>query len=114
MMAADSTYPRGFNPVLRNCLPGSRERARPYSRMSEPAPVKYHFTDFSRSVRIPAEAKGAGRLALGTVGGDREVPELSNDIPYDPCKVDVFILGNVFRRRISDVSRICTNVEPSC
>ena len=41
---------------------------------------------------------------VGEDGRDQEVPELSDDIPYDPFKVDIFIIGNLFRRMFYDVS----------
>jgi len=37
-------------------------------------------------------------LVLGLAGRDREVPELSDEVPYDPFKVDIFTIGNVLRR----------------
>lgn len=36
-------------------------------------------------------------------GRDDTVPELSCYIPYDPFKVDIYILGNIFRETIYDV-----------
>ncbi|KAI8984970.1 hypothetical protein BD414DRAFT_578722 [Trametes punicea] len=57
-------------------------------------PLKYYYVDFGISTRfMPDEAS---KLVLGTEGLDRHVPELSNEVPYDPFKVDVFILGNLF------------------
>ena len=44
------------------------------------------------------------KLATGGYGRDQEVPELSFEDQYDPFKVDIFILGNVFRKEVLDVS----------
>ena len=35
---------------------------------------------------------------LGIAGRDRDVPELSKNVPYDPFKVDIFTIGNVLLR----------------
>ena len=37
---------------------------------------------------------------LGTDGLDSDVPELSSKVPYDAFKVDIFILGNLFRKEL--------------
>lgn len=100
LMDADSLYPEGFHPLLTDFLPDGTTIARPYTRASAPTPVRYYFVDFGMSARIPRDAP---RLVLGEEGADREVPELSNTVPYDPFKADTFILGNVFRRTIHDV-----------
>ena len=103
LMDADSLYPHGFHPRHQNNLPDFHTTAWPYWRSSAPKPVKYHLADFGLSVRFPP---GAPRLSVGHIGADREVPELSDMVPYDPFKVDIFILGNVFRRHIHDVRYI--------
>ena len=38
---------------------------------------------------------------------DKEVPELSATIPYDPFKADIFILGNMFRKTFIQVLIKC-------
>ncbi|KAI0369568.1 hypothetical protein BV20DRAFT_1053161 [Pilatotrama ljubarskyi] len=35
------------------------------------------------------------RLVTGKLGLDRQPPELSDDVPYDPFKLDVFLIGNL-------------------
>lgn len=99
MMDAFALYPHGFHPVWADSLPDLRGRARPWPRIS--APVKYYYVDFGISVHIPPEVQP--KRALGGYGQDQEVPELSFTEPYDPFKVDVFILGNVFRKEICAV-----------
>lgn len=42
----------------------------------------------------------------GIFGLDQDVPELSREIPYDPFKVDVFIIGNMFRTLLFNVCRV--------
>ncbi|THG96474.1 hypothetical protein EW026_g5361 [Hermanssonia centrifuga] len=50
-----------------------------------------------RIVRLPTDSP---KLVVGGYGRDQDVPELSFDVPYDPFKVDIFILGNMFKREI--------------
>lgn len=85
---------------MRQYLPDTRSKAWPYSRLNSPNGIRYYLADFGLSVRLPPSQS---RLVVGEVGADREVPELSDTTPYDPFKVDVFVLGNVFRRKIHDV-----------
>ncbi|KAG8750814.1 hypothetical protein FRC11_010029 [Ceratobasidium sp. 423] len=55
--------------------------------------VKYYYIDFGLSVLFPSHAER--RLVTGADGRERNVPELATpDIPYDPFKVDVWIIGN--------------------
>ena len=100
MMDADPLYPHGFHPLISSFQPDGKTVAWPRSRT--PCPVKYYYIDFGISVKFPPEAKP--EPVTGAYGRDREVPELSWDIPYDPFKTDIFILGNVFRKCICTVS----------
>ncbi|OCB87840.1 hypothetical protein A7U60_g4974 [Sanghuangporus baumii] len=63
--------------------------------------VKYYFTDFGLSSHF--DEPKVLRLVVGNRAQDTDVPELSNVIPYDPFPVDVFTLGNVFKRNFLDV-----------
>ena len=98
MMDASSLYPQGFHPVQTKWSPDTRSRARFISRLAAWPPVKYYYVDFGLSVLIPPEVQP--RYVVGGYGLDREVPELSFTQPYDPFRVDIFIIGNVFRKRI--------------
>ncbi|KAL5536539.1 hypothetical protein ACEPAF_361 [Sanghuangporus sanghuang] len=62
--------------------------------------VKYYFTDFGLSSHF--DEPKVLRLVVGNRAQDTDVPELSNVIPYDPFPVDVFTLGNVFKRNFLD------------
>ena len=98
-MDGTSMYPLGFHPVLDNAL----------HDVSTPAPViprsmvgvKYYFIDYGISSYFPPGSQEG--LVLGTDGRDQDVPELSDDVPYDPFKVDIFSIGNVFRQSFRDV-----------
>ncbi|KZV79516.1 hypothetical protein EXIGLDRAFT_846440 [Exidia glandulosa HHB12029] len=55
--------------------------------------VRYYFIDFGISTRF----SGPGpHLVTGEIGRDPSAPELSDVIPYDPFKLDVYLLGNYF------------------
>ncbi|KDQ18329.1 hypothetical protein BOTBODRAFT_28743 [Botryobasidium botryosum FD-172 SS1] len=53
--------------------------------------VDYYYIDFDLSTWYPGGQKGA--VALGKFGQVKTVPELSDTIPYDPFKVDIYQLG---------------------
>lgn len=95
MMDANAMFPQGFHPVETTELPSAEGPAPFLPRLL--TAVKYYFVDFGISVRIPRDADQ--KRVLGIDGLDREVPELSSTVPYDPFKVDIFIIGNVFRSR---------------
>jgi len=86
--------------MAQNRVP-SCQRLAPFLRRKDVDPVKYYFTDFGISTQI-ANAK-ASRLVTGHDGQDQDVPELSDDVPYDPFPVDVFTLGNLYKRHFIDV-----------
>ena len=94
-------YPHGFHPVKQRFLPDAVTVAWPISRAR--AGVKYYYVDFGISVHMKANET----TATGVLGRDREPPELSSDAPYDPFKLDIFIIGNVLRREFCDVSVLC-------
>lgn len=99
-MDATSLYPRGFHPAHQQRLPNWTDFASPYTRSSAPAPVRYYFSDFGLSTRFPP---GTPRLVTGGLGAERDVPELSWSAPYDPFKLDVYVLGKVLKDQIHDV-----------
>ena len=99
-MDAKALYPKGFHPAMTICLPDGSGRAPTLPRST--APIKYYYIDFGISSYIPPGSPE--KLVLGDYGRDRDVPELSTSVPYDPFKVDVFILGNLFDKYFVDVS----------
>lgn len=99
-MDSAGMFPDGFHPVLSGFLPDLSGPSWPIPRSST-AGVKYYFTDFGISVDFPPHTHE--RLAVGGDGLDQEPPELHEDYPYDPFKLDIFIIGNLIRRRFLDV-----------
>ena len=63
--------------------------------------VKYFFVDYGISSYFPPGSQA--RLVIGTEGRDQDVPELSDDVTYDPFKVDIFTIGNELRQLFCDV-----------
>ncbi|KAI0643664.1 hypothetical protein C8Q79DRAFT_976044 [Trametes meyenii] len=96
MMDAEDLYPQGFHPINQRCLPHSILKVAPvWSRKD--IPVRYYYVDFGISTQF--QQHDVNRLVVGAEGLDQDVPELSADVPYDPFKVDVFVLGNMFRQQ---------------
>ena len=92
-------YPLGFHPVEDLFLDDMTTPAPTISRLE--ARVKYYFVDYGISSYFPAGSQR--ELVLGVAGRDQDVPELSNSVPYDPFKVDIFTIGNVLRGEIQTV-----------
>ena len=101
MMDATSLYPQGFHPVRLDCLPHNLRQWAPVRSRAD-ATVTYYLVDFGISSWFQPD--DTNRLVLGTSGLDEEVPELSDDVPYDPFKVDIFVLGNFFHHLFTGVS----------
>ena len=104
MMDASSIFPRGFHPIARTKLPDVSGPAPVLPRTSA---VRYYLIDFGISTRF-TDTDNSSRMVVGTLGLDREPPELSDDVPYDPFKLDVFLIGNMMRREFLEV---CMNAR---
>ena len=92
-------YPEGFHPV-------NYMYKRDYSGWATQIPrsvagVRYYFADFGISVQV-AEGEPQ-KSTVGALGRDREPPELSARIPYDPFKLDIFIIGNMLKQEFCEV-----------
>ncbi|EJC99800.1 uncharacterized protein FOMMEDRAFT_127984 [Fomitiporia mediterranea MF3/22] len=96
MFDAAEMYPKGFHASLWS-FDAAGNVARPLRR-SDVRSVKYYFTDFGLSSRFK---EGEPRLVSGREGLDQDVPELSSFKTYDPFAVDIYILGNVFKRHLT-------------
>jgi len=93
MMDASMLYPEGFHPVKTDFFPDGLTPLK--DRYRGDTPVRYYYIDFGISSFIPPDVYP--RLVVGDRGRDQEVPELSAETPYDPFKVDIFIIGNMLR-----------------
>lgn len=99
-MDGTGLYPRGFHPSRQNLLPNNENYARPLRRI-DAGSVKYFVVDFGLSTYFPDTA--ADCLVYGEDGQDQDVPELHSGDPYDPYKVDIFTLGNQYKKSFLDV-----------
>ncbi|KAI0049758.1 hypothetical protein FA95DRAFT_1571003 [Auriscalpium vulgare] len=93
MMDGRPLYPNGHHPLRRKYTPDAIFPANPLSRIDHP--VRYYFIDFGISTRF---RRGASPFVTGRKGRDKELPELSDDVPYDAFKADIFILGNLYKK----------------
>ncbi|KAI9063419.1 hypothetical protein FKP32DRAFT_1572053 [Trametes sanguinea] len=108
MMDASAMYPHGFHPIVKTLLPDVSGPAPVVSRTF--VPVQYYYIDFGISTWFTDS--DAPRLVVGTLGLDREPPELSDTVPYDPFKLDVFLIGNLIRRELHANYSNLTMIEP--
>ncbi|OSD03660.1 hypothetical protein PYCCODRAFT_1490426 [Trametes coccinea BRFM310] len=111
MMDATALFPRGFHPIKQMKLPDISGFAPVRSRTTAAAPVNYYFIDFGISTQFPTHPDSP-RLVTGSLGLDREPPERSDDLPYDPFKLDVFLIGNLIRREFYDKYSNLSMLEP--
>ncbi|OJT09375.1 hypothetical protein TRAPUB_14157 [Trametes pubescens] len=72
--------------------------------------INYYYIDFGISTRITPDSPS--RLVVGSWGLDWEPPELSETVPYDPFKLDVFLIGNLMRRQFCDKYSNLAMLEP--
>ena len=99
-MDAGHMFPLGFHPVKDTLLHDVVTQA-PFIPRRDVG-VKYYFVDYGISSYFPAGSER--HLVLGRDGRDQDVPELSDEVPYDPFKVDIFTIGNVLRNEFCNVS----------
>jgi hypothetical protein len=93
-------FPRGFHPVKDLLLHDIITPAPVIPRRD--VGVKYYYVDYGISSYFPTGPEP--RLVLGRDGRDQDVPELSDEVPYDPFKVDIFTIGNVLGLEFCNVS----------
>ncbi|GBE78924.1 predicted protein [Sparassis crispa] len=93
MMDARSLYPHGHHPIRIAASQDGIHMLAPLSRSD--CSVRYYFIDFGISSLIK---KGESPYVLGRQGRDKELPELSSEITYDAFKVDIFTLGNLYKK----------------
>lgn len=100
MMEASSLFPEGFHPTYWSLnRQGTKDAKR--RRRTGSNPVKYYFIDFGIATVM---TEGDKTRTFGNDGQDQEVPELKSKVPYLAAPVDIFILGNVYRKHFLKVS----------
>ncbi|KAH9914063.1 uncharacterized protein BXZ73DRAFT_55145 [Epithele typhae] len=91
MMDARAIFPDGHHPVRLLSTPDAMYDAKYHSRTG--SAVRYMYIDFDCAAMFD---EGESPMVLGDIGRDREVPELSETVPYNAFKVDIFALGNLY------------------
>ncbi|KAJ3511341.1 hypothetical protein NLJ89_g4151 [Agrocybe chaxingu] len=91
MMDAKSIIPTGWHFVSHFCEPDGMTKISPLERKH--LPVRYYFVGFGNCYHIPPNTTP---LVRDIGGNDGDVPELFKGQPYDPFKLDIYTLGNVF------------------
>lgn len=99
MMDASPLYPEGFHPVFMDFSMDTTTHAKVRRRVDS-SPIRYYFIDFGLSCFLD---EGEKTKVVGMNCQDQEVPELSYLEPYLALPVDVFILGNVYKKKLLDV-----------
>jgi len=95
MVDPSKLCPKGFHFSKPSYREDFKTRAKWLERHSV-SPLNYYFIDFEMAEYFPPEPDN--RVCLGIYGQDRDVPELSMTVPYDPFKLDVFQLGGAITR----------------
>jgi hypothetical protein len=115
-MDTSGLSPKGIHPDRQERLPDSSGDAKPLRRCKTQKPVRFYYADFGISTWFSEGEAGEKkseaalrkkRLVKGRLGLLQTVPELSDDDPYDPFGVDVFILGTLLWNTFVAVSAPC-------
>ena len=102
MMDAGPLLPGGSHPQMPFRTPDASRRTLPRHRYQARFP-KYYIIDFGISTWFRDGHEGS-RLVTGGEGQDKSVPELSHTEAYDPFKVDIYTLGNLYKDEFVSVS----------
>ncbi|KAG8869656.1 hypothetical protein FRB97_004377 [Tulasnella sp. 331] len=92
MMDARGMFPKGWHPQQWTREPNGKDLKGQNSTRTAAGGVRYYFIDFGISTR--------GNDSVLGLDGQEEAPELSDDVPYNPYKLDVYILGMMYKHFI--------------
>ncbi|KIJ06454.1 hypothetical protein PAXINDRAFT_121614 [Paxillus involutus ATCC 200175] len=107
MMDAKYLCPDGWHPILIEETPNLVGQL--HHRKRSDVEVVYYFIDFGLSTLHPSEDT---LLVIGGTARDRTVPEFKLEVPYDPFKADIFILGHMFQTEFLTKYRRLENLSP--
>ena len=93
-------FPNGYHPFSQSFESDYGRVARP-KRRREAKGIKYTIIDFGISSKYASEEDR--EFVYGCMAADLTVPELSDNLPYDPFPVDVYTLGNVYKNELLEV-----------
>lgn len=95
MMDSTKIIPKGFHPQCMWTTDGVKYDLK-WKHRSSVGPINYYIIDFRLSTWF--RYQGQTTLSIGVYGQDKTVPELSDTIPYNPFKVDIYQLGGVLNK----------------
>ena len=98
MMDGRSLYPNGHHPIRLGYTPDALYPVSALPRAGRN--IQYYYIDFGLTSWF---SPGASTYVVGDVGR-AEVPELSDTVPYDAFKVDIYALGSVYFKEFASVS----------
>ncbi|KAG9022479.1 hypothetical protein FRB95_014729 [Tulasnella sp. JGI-2019a] len=104
MMDARAMFPEGWHPQSSLRKPNGQMIKNPSPSRTAVGGVRYFFIDFGIS------SLGEDRT-IGFPGQER-APELSYDVPYDPYKLDVYVLGMAYKQFLVDRNSGVDFVKP--
>ncbi|KAH9936828.1 kinase-like protein [Epithele typhae] len=107
MMDAHPLYPGGHHPVRLGSSPDALYEVKALSRTTHP--VQYYYIDFDCASFFKEEESP---MVLGDVGQYNKVPELSETVPYNAFKVDIFSLGNLYFEEFTEVYQHLGFLDP--
>lgn len=102
-MDARALYPEGWHPQFPFRV-SDFKRALPSRAIREADHISYYFVDFGLSTYKKCLTTG--------VDGQERAPELSDHVPYNPYKLDVYILGMAYKRFFESVSGAAAPISP--
>lgn len=97
-MGGSDLYKDGWHPMYTWLAHAGRDHLCLSCKRSE-AGIKYYFIDFGLSTEF---GFGRERLVTGELGRTK-APEQFSDLSYDPSKLDIYYLGDVYQTKIVDV-----------
>jgi len=93
MMDATPLFPNGWHPQAPWRSRDAKRPVKRISRRSVAAQTQYYYADWGLSSRHPPDDPNP--LVVGERGKDKRPPELSEETPYNPFKLDVHIVGGL-------------------
>uniref|UniRef100_A0A8H8CJS3 Uncharacterized protein n=1 Tax=Psilocybe cubensis TaxID=181762 RepID=A0A8H8CJS3_PSICU len=99
-MDPTDVIPTGFHHAKNYCQPDGKTLIEYKDRCSV-SPVKYYIIDFETADYFPNN-----KLCVGLYGQQKDVPEMSRTVPYDPFKLDIYQVGKLMERFTKEYSGI--------
>ncbi|KAG8898375.1 hypothetical protein FRB99_007484 [Tulasnella sp. 403] len=104
MMDGRALFPKSWHPQGTYTFPNGQPMRYLNPSRTSVGGVRYYFIDFGISSRDQEKTVG--------FNGQVRAPELSSDVPYDPYKLDVYILGKAYERLFITDMRGADFVKP--